>query len=114
MTADELWALIVHLPRESPLKAALADDPEILPGEPGDVPWTEFSPEVQVMAQAVDLLQSLLASVIAIGGGKPPKFKPYPRPGDAKRKAADQARFAERWRKHKELAARILRPRRAQ
>jgi hypothetical protein len=109
MTADECWDLIVHLPRTSPLKAALADDPEITPGEPGDVPWTEFGPETQALAHIVDVLQSLLASVIAIGGGRPPKLKPYPRPGETRRKAAEQERLAERWRKHKELAARVLR-----
>jgi len=109
MTPDECWDLITHLPRTSPLKAALAEDPEIPLGEAGDVPWTEFSPEVQALAEVRDLLASLLANVIALGGGKPPKIPPYPRPGDTRRKAADKARFAERWRRHKELAARLLR-----
>jgi hypothetical protein len=100
------------LPRDSPLKAALAADPDwpkAPPDEDADVPWTEFSPVDEKLAYLIDLMQSLLASVIAIGGGKPPRFKPWRRPGDAARKAAGKARLAERWRKHKELAARILR-----
>jgi hypothetical protein len=109
MTPDECWALIIHLPRTSPLKAALAEDPDIPLAEPGDPPWTEFSPEVQAIAEAVDVLKSLLANVISLGGGKPPKFRPYPRPDDARREAAEKARFAGRWAKHKALAARILR-----
>lgn len=109
MTADELWSLIVHLPRESPLKAALADDPEIPAGQPGDPPWTEFSPEVQVLADIADRLGSLLSVVVQLGGGKPPRLKPYPRPGDEKRRQAEKARFAERWARHKALAARVLR-----
>lgn len=110
VSPDEVWDMITRLPRTSATMAALADDPDIEPGEPGEPSWTEFSPEVQVMAEAVDLLKSLLANVIALGGGKPPKLKPYPRPGDGKRKAAEKARLAERWRRHKELAARVLRP----
>lgn len=112
MTPDECWDFIVHLPRTSPLKAALAADPDIPLAEgDGDVPWTEFSPEVQALADLVDTQRSVLAVLIKALGGKPPKFKPYPRPGDARRQAAEKARFAERWRKHKELAGRVLRPR---
>jgi hypothetical protein len=110
MTPDECWALIIHLPRTSPLMAALADDPDVPEGEPRDTSWTEFSPEVEALAHIADVLQSLLANVIALGGGKPPKFKPYRRPGEAKREAARKARFAEKWAKHKALAARVLRP----
>lgn len=109
MTADECWALIVHLPRDSPLKAALADDPGIPAAEPRDPAWTEFGPEVQALADISDKLSSLLAVVIRGLGGKPPKFKPYPRPGDAKRKQLEKQRFADRWAKHKALAARVLR-----
>lgn len=115
VSPDEVWECVMALPRTSATRAALADDPEIPvgEGEPGDPPWTEFSPEVQAMAEAVDLLKSLLANVISLGGGKPPKFRPYPRPGDSRRREAEKARFADRWRKHKELAARVLRPRRS-
>lgn len=110
MTPDECWDFITHLPRDSPLMAALADDPDMPEGEPREPSWTEFSPEVQAMAEAVDVLKALLANVIALGGGKPPKFKPYPRPGDGRRAAAAKARWAEKWAKHKALAARVLRP----
>lgn len=109
VTADELWDLIVHLPRTSAVMSALADDPDVPAGAPRPPSWTEFGPDVQVMAEVRDLLASLLANVIALGGGKPPKIAPYPRPGDERRKAAEAQRLADRWRKHKELSARVLR-----
>ncbi|HEX5272300.1 MAG TPA: hypothetical protein VFW33_17505 [Gemmataceae bacterium] len=111
MTPDECWALITHLPRTSPLKAALAEDPDIPEGDPAPPSWTEFSPVDEKLAYQIELTQSILANLISLGGGQPPKFKPWPRPGDDKREAARKARFAERWRKHKELAARVLRKR---
>lgn len=111
VTPDEVWDCIVHLPRTSATMSALADDPDVQPGDPRPPTMAEFSPEVQVMAEAVDLLKSLVSVVISLGGGKPPKFKPYPRPGDDRREAAEKARFAERWRNHKELAARLIRKR---
>lgn len=87
MTPDECWDLITHLPRTSATTAALYADPDTVFGdELAEVPLTEFGPEVQVLAHVADVLQSLLVNVIALGGGKPPRLKPYPRPGEARRK----------------------------
>lgn len=108
VTPDEVWDCIVHLPRTSATMSALADDPDAPKSAPKPPSWTEFSPEVQVTAEVRDLLASLLANVIALGGGEPPKIPPYARPGDDKRQAAERERMAERWRKHKELVARVL------
>lgn len=108
ITPDEVWDCIAHLPRTSATMAALANDPQAPKSAPKPPSWTEYGPEVQVMAEVRNLLASLLANVIALGGGKPPKIPPYPRPDDEQRKQAERERLAERWRKHKELVARVL------
>ena len=46
------------------------------------------------LADIADKLSALLANVIALGGGKPPKIPPYRRPGEARRVAA-KARLRE-------------------
>jgi hypothetical protein len=111
VTPDELWDLVAHLPRTSAVMSALADDPEIPAGAPRPPSMREFSPETEALADVADKLAALLVNVIALGGGKPPRLQPYPRPGDDRRKAAEQERHAERIRKHRELVARVTRRR---
>lgn len=81
MTADELWALIIHLPRESPLMAAIAQDP-FFAGDavPRPLSLEHFSPEVEALAAVHDQLAALRATVVAVAGGKPKREEPYPRP----------------------------------
>lgn len=91
MTPDECWDLIRHLPSDSPLMAALADDEEYAADEePGDPPWTEHGPEVRVLADIYDMLGTLVRQVAGLAG-EPPRIRPYPRPGDARRAALDAA-----------------------
>jgi hypothetical protein len=87
MTPDECWDLITHLPRTSATTGAIYADPETVIGdEPAETPLTDFSPEVQAAAHGNDLLTAILVNLIALGGGKPPKLQPYPRPGEARRR----------------------------
>jgi hypothetical protein len=109
MTPDEAWELLMALPRDSPLMAAVAADPELASdgGEPGLPSWTEFGPEVQALAQVHDLLGSLVSMVGAAFGAKPaPRVPPYPRPANPH----EQARRAARWARHKALTARLIPP----
>jgi hypothetical protein len=92
LTPDECWDLIAHLPPDSALMAALADDPDTPVSDgPAGPRWQEFSPEVRVLADMYDMLGVLVRQVASIGG-KPPKIDPYPRPGDARRRALEAAR----------------------
>lgn len=102
-TPDEVWDLLMHLPRDSATVAAIADDGDLAgePGAPRPPRLTEFGPEVEVLASVHDLLASLLASVVTALGGKPPKIDPYPRPVSA---AAARAQ-----REHEEQQERLRR-----
>lgn len=104
MTADECWGFLMHLPRDSPLMAALAADPDYASdAKPGPVPWTEFGPEVQALAAVHDLLGSLVSMVGSLGG-KPPQIAPYPRPvSPAQRRRREEQRAKHEW-----LKARLL------
>lgn len=101
---DECWDLLMHAPRDSPLMAAIADDPELArTGRPGAPRLTEFSPEVEALAGVHDLLGSLLSVVVSLGGGRPPKVAPYRRPVTASARAErDEARQA-----HRDLVRRL-------
>jgi hypothetical protein len=106
MTPDEAYELLMRLPRDSPLMAALAADPALVSdAEPVAPSWTEFGPEVQALAQVHDLLGSLVAMVGAAFGAKPPpRVRPYPRPANPH----EQARRDARWARHKALTARLI------
>lgn len=96
MSPAECWDLIRHLPSDSALMAALAADEEFAgdDGEESPEPrWEDFSPEARVLADVYDMLAVLVRQVAAIGG-EPPKIAPYPRPGDARRAAAEEERRA--------------------
>lgn len=105
VSVDEAWDVLVHAPRDSPLTAAVADDPELArPGAEACPPrLTEFGPEVEALAGIYDLLASLLANVVSLGGGEPPKIPPYRRPVTA----SERAREAEARRRHEDLVRRL-------
>jgi hypothetical protein len=107
MTPDACWDLVAHLPRESALHSALADDPDAV-GELNPAPaapsLAEFPPVVEALASVHDLLASLLAVQVSRGGGQPPKIPPYPRPVTAAQRAASRARRD----RHRALVARLL------
>jgi len=108
ITPDEIWDYILHLPRNSATWAAVYADPETVIDEAGEPPeprLTEYSPEVEALAGVYDLLASLLANVIALGGGKPPRIEPYRRPGEAKREAARARRHEQARQEWGELLA---------
>lgn len=91
MSPGECWDLIRHLPSDSALMAALANDPDYASLEGAAEPsFTEFGPEVRALADVYDMLV-LLVKVVAGLGGNPPKIDPYPRPGDARRAAIKAA-----------------------
>lgn len=94
MTPDECWDLLSHLPADSALMSALADDAEYAAwGDPQPPKMAEFGPVVQALAGIYDLQAALLRTVSAAVGGRPPEVRPYPRPVTAGEKARrDQAR----------------------
>lgn len=111
LSADAILDFLAHLPRTSEYHAALADDEELaarLADEPpqpvGSPPLTEFSPEVQVLAEVRDLLAAQLAVLVKVNGGKPAKVKPYPRPVTALQRMRLRARFS----RHRDLVKRVL------
>jgi hypothetical protein len=95
----------MHLPRDSPLMSALADDPAYAgPSVPRPPKLAEFSYETEALASIHDLLASLLAVVMAFASMKPPQVKPYPRPVTAQ---AEAGRAADR-KAHNDLMKRVL------
>ena len=105
MLPDECWDLLMALPRDSALMSALADDPE-LAGVAAERPpsLAEFSHETEALAGIHDLLGSLLAVVVSLGGGRAPQVRPYPRPVTA----AAKARKAAARQAHQDLVRRVL------
>lgn len=99
----------MHAPRDSPLMSALADDPDAAAAGPAQAPkLAQFSPEVEALAGVYDLLAALLANVVSLGGGKPPRIPPYPRPVTASQLAAERAERDAARRQHEELVRRLI------
>lgn len=111
LSAEAILDFLEHLPRTSAYHAAIADDddlaaelarrPEQKPGPPR---LTEFSPEVEALAAAVDRLGAITNVLIRAYGGTPGKLQPYPRP----QTALERARRRDRFERHKSLVARVL------
>lgn len=88
MTADECWQYLMHLPRDSPLMAAIYADPEtVLSDEAAEMQLTEYSPEVEVSSDIYDVLIAILAHLTALTSKKPVKLSPRRRPGEARLRA---------------------------
>lgn len=95
-----LLNLIEHLPRNSHFVAAQAMDIEIAravaanpPDEKPAPRIADWSPEVEMLAQAVDAVRAMNANQIQIAGGKP-KFSAVVRPITALDKAKQELRMA--------------------
>lgn len=99
ISVDEVWELLMQLPRESPFWAEVAADPHFASSSaPKPKTLAEFSPEVEALAAVHDQVASLRATVVALCGGKPGRITPYPRPvlAAAKRDKAADANW-DRW-----------------
>lgn len=87
----------------SAYREAVLDDPEVaerLAVQPEPVgrsrtpALSEFSPVVAALTDALDLLQVIHGDLVALGNGKPPQFRPTPRPVTGVQRA--RARIEER------------------
>jgi len=113
-----LLNLIDHLPTNSHFRQAQLNDPkwaaEIVKAQeaakqrdeaaPSGIRVSEFSREVAGMRDAVVELRGLRALIEGVFSGKPSKPMPY----DAVITALEKARNAQRWKRHQELAAKVL------
>lgn len=107
--------LIHQLPQASRFNAAVASDPEhveaIIKATEGQQqtsyhpPLAEWRTENEQLATVADLLQNVIAAIVATNGGKPPKVKPMPRP----KTEFDAARERSKLSNHRKLVARVLR-----
>lgn len=111
LSAQAVLDYVEHLPRTSAYHSAIADDDDLaaqLIDE--DMPssssprLSEFSPEVQALAEIRDLLASLIGVQIARAGKKPKKIKPYPRPVSAIERARKHRQYAT----HRSVVDRLL------
>lgn len=101
---SHLLDLIDNLPSNSRYREAYLNDPEAAEqiardqlereqagttdnADNSNLPLSEFGLSEQLLAQIIDLLQSLQATTISAAGGKPKKPKPFPRPVTAVDKA---------------------------
>jgi hypothetical protein len=108
---DEAWELITHLPRDSATWAAVYADPETVidddDGTPGEPRLTEFSPEVERLADISDRLASLIAIVSGALSKRQVKLDPSPRPGNARRAQAKARRREQARREWAELCRQL-------
>lgn len=104
--------LIDHLPRDSFMHEAMADDEllaeHMLSSEPTEKPpvrrWSEYGVQVELLAGIYDRLAEVPNAIAAANGAKPRKIRPYPRPVTAMERVRD--RRAKQ--KHRSLVARLL------
>ena len=108
-----LLNIIDHLPRTSAYREAVADDDDLArlllryaPPEPGRPQrrMSDWSAEVEVLTAVLDRLGELVQAVAAVGGAKPKKVPPAPRPVTA----YERARGNRRAERHRSLVARVL------
>jgi len=115
---DRLLALIERLPAKSHFHSAILTDEDYLhdalsrqpkhtdDDDPGydRVGLTRWTPEVRVLADLVDELRALRATVVAVAGGPAKEPSRYDRP----RTALDKVRFNLSRERHEKLVNRIL------
>lgn len=114
-----LWTILMQLPAASNVKAALANDDEfalmVLDGrdiddlrQPGKsaVSLAEYTPEVAALYDVIDRLGDVCAGLVGLGGGKPKRTKPVPRP----KSAFERVAIENRRKQHQSLVSRVLRP----
>lgn len=108
VTPDEVWDCVTHFPRDSATWSAAYADPEFpVSDEPGEMPLSEYSPEVELLTDCYDMLAALLAQVQSFGSKKAVKLRPHRRPGEARRKAAEERRRAQARREWNELLGKL-------
>lgn len=109
ISPDEAWDCVVHLPRDSATMAALFEDTgfEAVSDEVRELRLTEYSPEAELLTDLYDLTASLLAHVSAFTSKQPVKIPPHRRPGEARRKAAEEQRRAQARREWSELLVKL-------
>lgn len=112
ISVDEAWTVLMHAPRDSPVISAIADDPFYARSDAKAKPLTlaQFSPERETLARIDNKLGSLLANVIALGGGNPPKIEPHPWPQSASQRAAAAAELEAADALHNRLVSQLIRP----
>lgn len=116
----ELLNLIDHLPRQSLLWLAIADDEELAEsmaeraqppakddGAPKP-PLQDWTMQVDVLAAIYDRLGSVIDAVVASAGGKPPRMKPMPRPETATDRAQRRIKYRRQLSKHRSIVDRVL------
>ena len=108
--------MIDHMPRDSVLREAQAQDDEIADeflrrewmfSEDESSPserFAEWSPVRAALADIDDRLQSLTRVIVMANGGKPGSFTPAPRPVSAVQRKRREGRV----RSHRDLVARVL------
>lgn len=111
LSAEAILDYLEHLPRTSAYHAALAQDEELakqLAKEPPPPdrgpPLTEFSRDVEVLAEVRDLLANLLTVTVKAHGGRAKQIPPYRRPETA----LDRERRRQQYQHHRAIAARVL------
>lgn len=106
--------LIHQLPQASRFNGAVANDPEhveaIVKATEGqqtkyNPPLAEWKIENEQLATANDLLQNVIAAIVASSGAKPPKITSMPRP----KTEFDAARERVKLSNHRKLVARVMR-----
>lgn len=106
-----LLNLIEHLPRNSAFVEVLANDETIAaavdraaPEDKARERLSEWSPEREMLVAIFDRLGSVIAALIAVNGGTPPKIPPYPRPVTA----LERVRHRQARTRHERLVDRLL------
>jgi hypothetical protein len=105
VSPDEVWEMIVRLPRTSATTAARLADPETVfsGGEDAEPPWEDWTPEAQRLDDIADQLAVISDQIAKFGTGKCVKVTPRRRPGDALRKRLKAQRSAQMWREWHEF-----------
>jgi hypothetical protein len=78
------------------------------PEEAQPPPLREWSPVVDMLAGVVDRQGSMISSIYAAQGVKPPKIRPLPRPETAFERLMRQYRDREKRRIHESIVAAVL------
>lgn len=107
-----LLNIIDHLPRDSYMHEAMADDEalaeHLLAREPAEQPpvrrWSEYGVQVELLTAIFDRLGEVPNAIAAANGAKPRKLKPYPRPVTA----IERVRERKAEQKHRSVVSRVL------
>lgn len=109
-----LLNIIDHLPRNSAYREAVAEDEDLArqllkvkPPDDDAVPvrrMSDWSAEVEMLTAVLDRLGELVQAVAALGGAKPRRVQPAPRPVTA----FERVRRNRRADQHRALVSRVL------